>query len=170
MTVSVHIRWTSSFVRPHVLKFSLSMTFLTKILGIIDWLMWQSDIQCYACGAFGHISRNCPKNRELVQKKPVGSQRKIHQTDWELNRTTSGTTRKGAADLRHPKARVWTGRHTWLSSSNDTWTFTYKQNPRLTTRSYPHCQSASRRCLSGSLSGYRLPNYYHLTGSPTTPQ
>ena len=24
----------------------------------------QSDIKCYTCGVFGHISRNCPRNRQ----------------------------------------------------------------------------------------------------------
>ena len=44
----------------------------------------QSDIKCYTCGVFGHISRNCPRNRQTGSEEARGSQCEIHQTqtDW----------------------------------------------------------------------------------------
>ena len=32
----------------------------------------QSDIKCYTCGVFGHISRNCPRNRRTGSEEARG--------------------------------------------------------------------------------------------------
>ena len=44
----------------------------------------QSDIECYTCGVLATCPETVQKTVELVQKKSVGSQREICQTDWGL--------------------------------------------------------------------------------------
>ena len=107
----------------------------------------QSDIKCYACGAFGHISRNCPRNRQTGSEEAHGK-----PTQNPPNRL--GT--QVAAVVREQELQVKQDRREQQTCD------TQRQERELE-GTLDQVAATMHGLSTASPFGYRLPSYYHLS-------